>query len=210
MPPMNGSFDASQFQPRQVGEGHPVGKYPAKISSTAIEPTKDGTGGMFTVEFTTPSGSIKHRYNLWNKEPKAVEIAHGQLSALCHATGIFRLDWGNEGASLREGQCTIDVGYQKGQEPSAENPGGGYVEVKKVLDRNGNEPGKTPTAQPQPAQQWTPPAKTEAPPANPAPGGWTQPASANPTTAGATGGWPQAQPQTQQAPPQNNPPWAQK
>jgi len=44
----------------------------------------------------------------------------------------------------------LDVNYQKGEEPTAERPEGGYVEVKKVYDVNGNEPGKAPAqAQPQ-------------------------------------------------------------
>jgi hypothetical protein len=149
MPPLQGSFDATQFAPKQVGESHPVGKFPFKISNTEIAETKDKDGGMLVVTFRTPVGEIASRYNLWNKSAKAVEIAHGQLSALCYATGIFKVDWSNEGAALRNGEGMIEVGWQKGQEPSTENPNGGYTEVKKVYDRSGNEPGKAP-AQPQP------------------------------------------------------------
>ena len=180
MPPMSGSFDANQFAPKQIGESHPVGKFPFNITRTECVPTKDNTGGMFNVEFTTPVGSILMRYNLWNQNPKAVEIAHGQLSALCHATGIFRLDWTNEGAALRGGKGMIDVGYQKGQEPSAENPHGGYTEVKKVYDANGNEPGKGPASAPQPQGQAQPQAGQSG-------GGWGQPANQQATQ--GQGGW---------------------
>ncbi len=171
--PMNSSFDASQFAPKQGGGAHPVGKgFDATISNTSIEPTKAGDGGMFLVEFTTPAGRIVSRYNLWNKNEKAVQIARGELSALCHATGVFRLDFQNDGAALRNARCKIDVGLQNEAEPD------GYVEVKKVFDANGNEPGRGPTmpAQPQQAAQtapmnaWgnPPPAPAQAPAQAPA------------------------------------------
>lgn len=151
--PMNGSFDAAQYAPKQGLPIHPVGKFLFHITNTIIEPTKDGTGGMFVVEFTTPSGIAITRYNLWNQNAKAVEIAHGQLSALCHATGVFRLDWNNDGAALRNARGMVEIGYQKGEEPSAEKPTGGYTEVKRVFDAAGNEPGRAPSAAPQPQQQ---------------------------------------------------------
>ena len=98
--PMTGNFDANQVAPRQLGENHPVGKFPFHITNTELAETKDKTGGMFVVTFNTPSGNAVMRYNIWNQSEKAKEIAHGQLSALCHATGIFKLDWANDGAAL--------------------------------------------------------------------------------------------------------------
>lgn len=201
MPPLQGSFDASQFKPNQGGEAHPIGKYDFQITNTEIVPTKDQTGGMFVVEFTTPAGRITSRYNLWNNNPKAVEIAHGQLSALCYATGIFKLDWQNEGAALRNGRGKLEVGYQKGEEPTADKPSGGYVEVKRVYDVNGNEPGKGPAAAPQPTQQgWQNGQQPAAAPqqAQPAQPAWTP----GPSQAGqAPAGWAANAPSAQ-------PPWA--
>ncbi len=105
---------------------------------------------MFVVELTSAMGTIVQRYNIWNQSPKAVEIAHGQLSALCRATGRYQIDWANEGAALRGGQGLMDVGYQKGEEPDPAFPDRkGYTELKKVYDAAGNEPGKTGAAQPQ-------------------------------------------------------------
>lgn len=201
--PMQGTFDANQFAPKQVGAGHPVGKFPFVIGMTSIDENKEKTGGFLKVTFTTPGGEIDMRYNLWNQSDKAKEIAHGQLSALCHATGIFRLDWQNDGAALRGGKGMIDVGFQKGQEPSAENPQGGYTEVKKVYDASGNEPGKG-SPQPQPQQQQQPsggaawPAKDAAPSG----GGW-QPQNNQPQQQ-----QPQAKPEWSQGPSNNNPPWS--
>jgi hypothetical protein len=155
---MNGSFNANQFEPNQGMSGHPpCQKAPFTITDTAIVENKAKDGGMFVVHLTSPMGTQVHRYNIWNKEPKAVEIAHGQLSALCRATGRYQIDWGNEGAALKGGQGLMDIGYQKGEEPTAEKPNGGYTELKKVYDMAGNEPGKSgqqaqPQAQAQPQQ----------------------------------------------------------
>ncbi len=202
-----GSFDATQHQPRQGGQAHPVGKFPFTITNTEIVPTKDGNGGMFVITFTSPSGEIVNRYNLWNNSAKAVEIAHGQLSALCHATGVFRLNFDNAGAELRGARGMMEIGYQKGSEPTAENPSGGYVELKKVFDANGNEPGKAKVvAQPMsPAPVYNDPNATPqgSPPAsgNGQAVGW-QPQGTQATQQPPNGqGW-------QQGPVQATPPWA--
>jgi len=187
---MSGSFNAQQYQPNQGMSGHPpASKAQATITGTAIKENASKDGGFFEVEFTTPMGTQIHRYNVWNKTPKAVEIAHGQLSALCHATQRFQIDWTNEGAALRGAQCLIDVGYQKGEEPTPEKPAGGYTELKKVYDLGGNEPGKASQVQAQPQQQVQP--------------------QVQPMVAQQNGAWPQAggQPQvTQQQPQQQQPP----
>lgn len=201
---MNGSFDATTYKPNQGGQTHPVGsKFDFQITNTEIVSTKDQQGGMFVVELTTPAGVHIHRYNIWNQSPKATEIAHGQLSALCHATGVFRLDWANDGAALRGARGKVDIGYQKGEEPTAEKPAGGFVEVKKVYDTNGNEPGKGPAPAPSPQpQQWANPAQ------NPNAGA---PNAAPPNGAAPQQAWqqgPSATGQVSGAPANPNPPWA--
>ncbi len=181
---MPGSFNAQQFQPNQGMAGHPpVQKAPFTITGTAIVENKEKDGGFFQVELTSQMGTQIHRYNIWNKSPKAIEIAHGQLSALCHATGRYQINWQDEGAALRGGQGLMDIGYQKGEEPTPEKPAGGYTELKKVYDVAGNEPGKT-------GQQAQP--QTQA-----------QPQQTAPMVAQQGGGWAQggqAQPSQQQAP----------
>lgn len=181
---MQGSFNANQFEPNQGMSGHPPAlKIPFTITNTAIVENKSKDGGFFQVTFTSQLGDQIHRYNIWNKEPKAVEIAHGQLSALCRAVNIYQIDWTNEGAALRGGKGLMDIGYQKGEEPTAEKPAGGYTELKKVYDAAGNEPGKA-QAQPQTQQQPQ--------------GGPT------PQVQGASG-WGQPQGQTNQQPAQQQP-----
>lgn len=199
---MYGTFDATQHQPRQAVDKHPVGKFPFVIKNTECMPTKDQQGGMFVVTFESPAGQIVNRYNLWNSSAKAVEIAHGQLSALCYATGVFRLNMDNQGVELRNARGMMEVGFQKGEEPTQEKPDGGYVEIKRVYDSNGNEPGKAPAPQAQPQQQNNPPSNW---PQQGQQGNGSGPPWGNNGTSPAplpqTGGW-------QAGPSQSSPPWA--
>ncbi len=216
---MNYQFDARQYDPNQGTPAHPVGKFLATITDTAIKPTKDNDGGYFEVEFTTQHGKASMRYNLWNKNQQAVDIAHRQLSALCHSVGIYNVDMNNGGLALRNAQLTIEVAKQKDSE---------YTEVKRVYDVNGNEPGKAgngpaPAAQPaqagngwgqQPAQQQ--PAPQAAPQQQPAQG-WGQQAPAQapaqaqqPQQPQGGAPWGGQQQLTQQAPAAQQPaPWGQ-
>lgn len=151
---MTGTFDANQFEPKQsAGTNHPVGRFPFDITDTSIEENKNKDGGFFMVEFTTPAGVAVMRYNMWNKSEQAVNIAQGQLSALCRAVGRFQVRWEDQGAALRGAKGMIEVGFQKGQEPSAERPNGGYTEIKKVLDSVGNDPAGGNSSAPQTQQQ---------------------------------------------------------
>ena len=221
---MQGGFNANQYEPNQGMSSHPPAqKIPFQITNVGIKENKDKTGGYLEVEFTSQLGSLIHRYNCWNQSPKAVEIAYGQLSALCRATNIYQLDWQNEGQALRGGRGLMDIGYQKGEEPSADNPNAkGYTELKRVYDAAGNEPGKAP-AQPQTMQQPNQPQGGSAPLQQQPGGSWgqsqpnqQQPAQQQPNW--QQGGNPQqAQPQQQQAPQggawqpgggnQQSPPW---
>jgi hypothetical protein len=129
--PFDAVFNAREVQPQQGGGAHPVGnKFPFEITHTEVKPTKEGKGGLFEVELTSPAGSIVERYNLWNENDTTRKV-----------------DFKNDGAALRGGRGLMDVGFQKGHEPTAEKPQGGYVELKKVYDTAGNEPGKAPAQQ---------------------------------------------------------------
>lgn len=146
---VNWSFNANQYDPNQgMGVHPPANKVPFTITGTAIVETKDKTGGMLVVDLTSPLGTIVQRYNINNQNAKAVEIAYGQLSALCRATGIYQIDGNNECAALRGGKGLMDVGYQKGEEPDPAFPDRkGYTELKRVYDINGNDPSKPAAAQ---------------------------------------------------------------
>lgn len=204
--------------PQQGMDKHPCGLFPFNITTTRLQETKDRTGAMLVIEFTTPVGRIEKFYNVSNPSPQAVEIANKELSALGHAINIYNVAFpkDNTGAPIMEkaghnligGQGKLEVAFQKGHEPTAEKPSGGYVEVRKVFDINGNEPGKA-TAQPQPQQQgngqaaWSAgPTTQQQPQAQPAANsGWAQPNNPSPNAA--------AQPQQPNpAPAGNKPSWA--
>lgn len=197
------TFDASGIEPLQSGGRHQVGnKFPATVTNTDVKDTKDNSGKYFEVEFTSPGGTIKGNYNLWNNSPQAVKIAAGQLSALCHATGIFQINMRDGGKNLRGAKCLIDVGFQNGQEPTAEKPEGGYVEIKKVYDINGNEPGKggSQSHQQQPQQQnWGSGGNQQQPQSQPQGSSWGGNAQPNQPQ--------QQQPQQQQPQVQNGGNW---
>lgn len=200
MAPYNAVFNANEHAPQQAGGKHPVGnKFPFVVTGTDVKDTKDNQGKYFEVTFTSPAGSIRNNYNLWNASKQAVDIAVGQLSALCHATGIFQVDFKNDGASLRGAKGLMDIGFQAGQEPSADKPEGGYVEVKKIYDVNGNEPGKQQVQAQQPSQQaWTgnQPQQATAPQQ-----GWSGGQQVAPNPPANSGGW-------QQGASDNKPPWS--
>ncbi len=155
-PGFNYQFNAQQYAPNQGGDGgkHPVGKHQATIVDTEVKETDAKTGHYLAVSYSTPQGSIVDRFNIHNPSADAVRIGHEQLSALCHATGVFQVDMNNHGAALRGARLMIEVGLQKEPNPN------GYTEVKKRFDVNGNEPGK--------------------PPANPANNGFTAPGGFTP------------------------------
>lgn len=203
---IQGGFNANQYEPKQTGGGHPPAlKIPFTITNAAIKENSAKDGGFFEVELTSQLGAIIHRYNIWNKSAKAVEISHGQLSALCRAVNIYNIDWTNEGQALRGGKGLMDVGYQDGEEPGPNNPNAkGYTELKKVYDLAGNEPGKAPAqAQPQTQQPQGGPTPQTAQPG----GGWgqpnqPQPAQQQPNPAPASQAW-----QPSGAAPAASPPW---
>ena len=104
------SFDARSVQPSQGFDVHPPGMFDATISNTYAKPTASGTGGRFVVEYTTPAGRIENGYNIWNESPKAVEIAQKELSALCHATGIYKISFPKDqsGNPILDLNCAVE------------------------------------------------------------------------------------------------------
>jgi hypothetical protein len=210
-------FNANQYEPNQgMGSHPPAQKIQFTITGTEIKETKNSTPNnvqaYLSIDFTSPLGMITYRYNIKNDNPKTVEIAYGQLSALCRAVGIYQIDGNNECAALRGGKGLMDVGYQKGEEPDPAFPDRkGYTELKRVYDLAGNDPSKPAVAQ-QPQPQ---PQGQQGAPMTQQPGGsWgNQPQQAQPA---------QQQPQAQQAAPQGQawqpggagqqttPPWGQR
>lgn len=202
------SFDATKVQPQQGVGGHPPGRFPFSITNTYAKENNSKTGAMLVIEFTSEVGRIENRYNIWNASPQAVEIAQKELSALCHAVNIFRItfprdgqgnyEMGNAARELRGGRGIMEVAPQTDKEGKPN----GYMEVKKVFDSAGNEPGKQGSApQPQQAQQQPPMQQQQG-------GGWGAPQGQPQQQPAQQPGW--GNPQGGNAQPAANPPWGSK
>jgi hypothetical protein len=93
MPALQQPFNSAQYDPATGFSQLPVGKHPVNITASSIEANKDKTGGYVLLTVTAIDGPAKgmtmpYRLNLYNASQKAAEVAHRQMSALCHATGV--------------------------------------------------------------------------------------------------------------------------
>lgn len=87
-------FDANEHEVPDF-EPLPNGDYEVVITESEMKPTKDGGGEYLAVTFEVLEGDHKgrrlwHNLNLKNKSDKAVQIAKGQLSAICKAVGVLK------------------------------------------------------------------------------------------------------------------------
>lgn len=90
---LNG-FNAHEVEPITGFDPIPAGKYIAAITGSEMKATKDGDGSYLQLEFTVVDGEMKgrkvwSRLNLNNPNKQAVEIARGELSAICRAVGVM-------------------------------------------------------------------------------------------------------------------------
>ena len=87
-------FDAAQVEPTTPFDPIPAGKYVAVITESEMKPTKAGTGHYLELSFQIVEGEYKNRFlwarlNLDNPNATAVQIARGELSAICRAVGVM-------------------------------------------------------------------------------------------------------------------------
>lgn len=133
---INYIFDAQQHEPDTGLTPVPAGQYDLKITGASIEDTRTENCRCFKVEFTILSGDFAgrklfNRYNLWHTSPQTVEIAHKQLSGLCHVIGVYKVDFNNGGGALINGALKADVTND-----------GTYNAIKSVYDMAGNKPSR--------------------------------------------------------------------
>jgi hypothetical protein len=72
--------------------GLPVGEHKVMITTETREPTKDGQNELLKVTYQAVEGDYKgktiiQRYNLWNANPTAANIAKQDLKRIGEATG---------------------------------------------------------------------------------------------------------------------------
>ena len=144
---LNG-FNANQVEPRAALEPIPAGKYLAMITDSEMKATKSGSGSYLLLTFQILEGEYKGRFvwarlNLNNANATAVQIARGELSAICRAIGVMTP---NDSVELHNLPLVITVKCKK-----REDSGEVSNEVKGFAKR------EAASGQPQQAATSTPP-----------------------------------------------------
>lgn len=116
------NFNAQTVAPQQAFEPLAGGWYVMAITGAEQKVTNAGTGTYLKLELTVVDGPFKGRkvwtnLNLNNPNPKAVEIAQQQLSAICHAIGVMQLQNSQQLMNIPMG-VKLSIRKQDGYEDS--------------------------------------------------------------------------------------------
>ena len=93
MPSLQG-FNAHEVEPNSSFDPIPADKYVAMIVESEVKPTKTGNGSYLQFTFQILEGPYKGRL-LWTRlnmdhpNQQTVQIARGELSAICRALGVM-------------------------------------------------------------------------------------------------------------------------
>lgn len=95
----------------------PVGDYKAVITESEVKATKAGDGQYLNLKVEVIEGQYAGRIifvilNLWNANPKAVEIANRELATIVSAVGK---PGAQDSTELHNIPMTVTVGIQEGQ-----------------------------------------------------------------------------------------------
>lgn len=112
------NFDASTVEPSTGKDPIPAGKYIAIIVESAMKPTKSGNGQYLEFEYQIVDGEHKgrkvwSRHNLQHPNATAMQIARGELSAICRAVDVMAP---KDSAELHNLPLTVTVKVQKRQD----------------------------------------------------------------------------------------------
>lgn len=151
----------------------PVGDYKAVITESEVKQTKAGDGQYLSLRVEIIEGEYQGRIifvilNLWNPNPKAVEIANRELATIVAAVGKPGAQNSEE---LHNIPMTIKVGLEQGK-PWVDTSGVQHDGEPKNRIKNYLPYAAPAAAQSAPVQVQTKPAPTGAatPPINPATG----------------------------------------
>lgn len=136
------NFDASQVAPNAGFEALPEGWYNVAIAESEMKPTKDGEGAYLQLKAKVIDGaqagkSLTIRLNVQNKNQQAVDIAYGELSAICHVTGVYRVQ---DSSQLHGIPFQVKAVVSKSKDKDGNTVEGN--DVKAYKDAMGNDPGK--------------------------------------------------------------------
>lgn len=90
------NFDSTAVEPTAGFDPIPAGQYSAQITNSEMKPTKNGQGKYLELTFTVMGGGYENRL-LWlrltlhHANQQTVEIAQGNLSAICRAIGLAQI-----------------------------------------------------------------------------------------------------------------------
>lgn len=90
------NFDATQVEPSSGFSPIPAGKYVAVITDDEMKDTRNGSGRYLQLTFEIVEGEYSGRklwtrLNLENANMEAVKIARADLSAICRAINVMKL-----------------------------------------------------------------------------------------------------------------------
>lgn len=129
------AFDATAVEPSKPFDVIPAGWYRAFITGSEVKPTAAGNGRY--IEFTWKILDGEHegrviwdRLNVVNENAQAKEIAERALSAICHATGVLKMQFTDQ---LHFKPCLIKLTVKKQSGYEDKNEVRGY----KGADANG-------------------------------------------------------------------------
>ena len=109
------NFDANQVEPSSGKDPVPAGKYVAAVTNSEMKPTKNGAGQYLELEYQILDGEHKGR-KLWSRHTlqhtsaQTVQIARGELSAVCRAIGVMQP---KDSAELHNLPMTVTVKLKK-------------------------------------------------------------------------------------------------
>lgn len=157
------TFDPNSVQPADDFTPLPSGEYLAVIIDSEMLPNSKNTGTFLKLTFKIIDGPMQGRLvwarlNLENPNPKAVEIAQRELSAICHAVGHLQALTDSE--KLHNRPMVIRVEYVKADGVKVTRDSN---EVKAYKRIEGAAPASPFAQQHAAPQQASAPAATQAP-----------------------------------------------
>jgi hypothetical protein len=110
-------FDASKVTPQASNGPVPAGTYLAHITESDVQPLKSGKGTGLKLTFEIIDGPHKGRriwdnLNIQHEIEETQRIAQSQLSSLCHAVNVIKLQ---DTAALHLKPVTIKVVVREAQ-----------------------------------------------------------------------------------------------
>ena len=155
---LNG-FDANTVEPSQSFDPIPTGKYIAMVTESEMKNTKSGAGQYLQLTFDIIDGQYRGRklwarLNLNNSNAKTVQIARGELSAICRAVGIMQP---RDSAELHNLPLSIKVVCK-----NRKDTGEIVNEIKGYEKKEAALASPTPTSQPAPSTSVSAPSNYDA------------------------------------------------